>query len=360
MPHVLVTRHALWRVRLLLAVALLPLGLHAAPPALSLDANQQRLLGIRSTVAAPAEHLLLQHLPATVEAAFDSSAVVTVPYAGTVTRVLKLEGAQVAAGTPLARVQSREVIALQAMRTRSASEAQLARSQAQREQLLFDEGIIAASRAQGSAARAAQAGTSLREAEAALKLAPGGADTLPGEYELRAPIAGRILQRHVSPGQSAEALAAAFLIGPGDSVDLSLRVPATTAAAIPRGTPVQVEGSAASCTITAGALAADASTQSVTLRAHCEQPANLLPGQQVQASLRPAAPAGAIQVPRTALVRLGQVAGVYVQRGDSYRHVAVDVLSTAGDTVIVHGALEPDALVVISGTSTLKSLDTAD
>ncbi|MEO7200041.1 MAG: efflux RND transporter periplasmic adaptor subunit, partial [Dokdonella sp.] len=326
----------------LLLLALLAPAVQAQTP-ITLDADQQRLLGVHSAVAVPAPHLVLPHLSATVEAAFDATAVVTAPYAGTVTRVLQLEGAQVNAGQVLARIQSRDVLSLEAASVRAGSEAQLARSQAQRDQQLVDEGIIAASRAQGSAARAAQANASQREASLGLKLAPRPADAAPGEYELRAPVAGRILQRHVVPGQSIEALASAFLIGSGDAVDVSIRVHAAQAAQIERGTIVSIDGSAASCEIIAAALAADVSTQSVLMRARCENASDLMPGQHVQASISPQAPDGAIEIPRTALIRIDQVAGIYVQSGDSYQHVAVEVLGTTGDNVIVRGEIPGDA-----------------
>lgn len=327
---------------------------------ITLDADQQRLLGVQSALAVPAPHLVLPNLSATVEAAFDTTAVVTAPYAGTVTRVLQLEGAQVEVGAVMARIQSRDVLALEAAGARAGSEAQLARSQAQRDQQLVDEGIIAAARAQGSAARAAQANASQREASLGLKLAPRAADAAPGEYELRAPIAGRILQRHVVPGQSIEALASAFLIGSGDTVDVSIRAPALQARQIARGTVVAIDGSAASCEIIAAALAADVSTQSVLLRARCAHAADLLPGQHVRASISPSAPAGAIEIPRAALIRIGQVAGVYVQSANGYQHVDVEVLGTSGDSVIVRGAIPPDARIVIRGASALKALEVAD
>lgn len=347
----------LWIAALLGAFAL-----GSAAPAqepLTLDADQQRVLGIQSETAKPATQLVLAHLPATVEAAFDSTAVVTVPYAGTVTGVSLLEGSPVQVGTPLARIQSRDVLALEAADARAGSAAELAASQAERDRKLLGEGIIAAARAQDSAARAKQAAASRREASQGLALAPRPARARPGEYELRAPIAGRILKRDVAPGQSVDALAAAFLVGSGDTVDVGIRVAAAQAAYTPRGTEVRVEGSAAKCHVIAVPLAADLGTQAIQVRARCTPSADLLPGQQVQASILPKAPAGALDVPRTALVRINQASGVYVVEGDRYRYVAVDVLGTAGDRVIVRGKLDATARIVTVGTSALKSLSTA-
>ena len=102
----------------------------AAPAAIRLPAEQARALGVRNAAAVAATGIPLEHLPATVEPALERSAVVTAPYAGTVTRVLAVEGSEVAAGAPLARVQSRERMMLEADAGRAASEARLAARQA--------------------------------------------------------------------------------------------------------------------------------------------------------------------------------------------------------------------------------------
>ena len=74
---------------------------------------------MRSAQALVATGIPLEHLPATVEPALERSVVVTAPYAGTVTRVLAVEGSEVAvfASDGRALLFPPEAIALKASRT---------------------------------------------------------------------------------------------------------------------------------------------------------------------------------------------------------------------------------------------------
>ena len=83
------------------------------------------------------------------------------PYAGVVTQVLVDEGAQVQRGQPMLRLQSRELVTVQAELARARAEAGVAQQQAGRDAVLLKEGLIAQARAQESAARAAIAQASV-------------------------------------------------------------------------------------------------------------------------------------------------------------------------------------------------------
>ena len=183
----------------------------AAPQAdaqgrIRLSAAQTANLGIQRTPAVAADSVPVTGLPAEVTVPLASSAQVTMPYAGLVTQVLVDEGEQVRRGQPMLRLQSRELIAVQAELARARAESGLAAQQARRDALLEQEGLIPAARAQESRARAQVADASVRQASASLaQLRPSGGAA--GEFELLAPQAGRVLHRQVRPGQALDALA---------------------------------------------------------------------------------------------------------------------------------------------------------
>lgn len=321
-----------------------------------LAAEQAKLLGIRSEPAAVASGIPLEHLPGTLEPALERSAVVTAPYAGTVTRVLAVEGSEVAAGAPLARVQSRERLLLEADAARTASEARLASSQARRDAALLAEGIVPATRAEASRALQVQTAAAQRQATQALALAPKPVDGAPGEYELRAPLAGRVLERKVVPGQALEALAPAFVVADADVLDVAIRVPANWREQLAPGLTVTIDGAAARGRVLAVGRAVDAASQTIPVRARLDATASLAPGQPVAVTLELPAPKGSLALPRDAVVRHGEGSIVFAAVADGYRAVAVEVLGESASHTIVRGELAAGTPVAISGTSALKAL----
>ena len=240
----------------------------AAPQAdaqgrIRLSAAQAANLGIQRTPAVTADSVPVTGLPAEVTVPLASSAQVTMPYAGVVTRVLVDEGESVRRGQPMLRVQSRELVAVQADYARARAESGLAAQQAQRDALLERDGLIPAARAQESRARAQVANASLRQANASLaQLRASGGNA--GEFELLAPQAGRVLHRQVRPGQALDALAPAFTLASDDRLDLEFAVPVELATQLRVGQPVALPGGATASVAAVGGDA-DASSSAVKL-----------------------------------------------------------------------------------------------
>lgn len=349
------------RLRVPLAAALFVAGACAAPAfandtTIPLAAEQAQLLGIRTEPATAARGIPLEHLPGTLEPALERSAVVTAPYAGTVTRVLAVEGSEVAAGAALARVQSRERLMLEADAARTASEARLAASQAARDAALLAEGIVPASRAEASRAQQVQAAAAQTQAARALALAPKPADGAPGEYELRAPLAGRVLERKVAPGQALEALAPAFVVADASVLDVAIRAPANLRERLAPGLAVTLDGADARGRVLSVGSAVDAASQTIPVRARFDAAPSLAPGQPVAVTLELPAPNGSLALLRAAVVRHGGGNVVFVAEGNGYRVVTVELLGESTTHAIVRGALAAGAPVAVSGTSALKAL----
>ena len=349
------SRPALPSALLLLAFVCMD-AMAAAPAAIRLPAEQARALGVRNAPVVAATGIPLEQLPATVEPALERSVVVTMPYAGTVTRVLAVEGSEVAAGTVLARVQSRERMLLEAEAARAASQAHLATRQARRDAELLAEGIVPAARAEGSRAQQEQASDAQAQLARALALAPAVKGGLPGEYELRAPLAGHVLERKVVPGQALEAMAAAFVVADTTFLDVVIRAPAAARARLAVGQRASIGGVAASGRVSAVGSAVDAASQTVPVRARFDADAGLVPGQPVAVTLELPAPKDALALPRGALARVGRDAVVFVTTAEGYRVVAVQVLGESATQVVVSGQLAAGAVVAVAGSSALKAL----
>lgn len=336
--------------------------LPAAPAApkpgegVALDAAQVANLGIRTEPARRADRVPVTGLPAEAVPPLAASTQVAVPFAGVVTRVLVDEGERVRRGQPLLRMQSRELIAVQAELARARAEAGVAAQQARRDALLAREGIIPASRPAESAARSAAAAASVGEASAMLsqlRRVPGG---MPGESDVLAPQSGRVLRRNATPGQALEAMAPAFVIAEGDALDIHFSAPIALRAQLQPGLQVRLPDGGDARIVAVGADT-DALSQSLRVRARAEAAAALVPGQQFEVTLDLPAPPDAVVVPASALLPHGEAHVLYVLEQGRYHGRVVRLLGRDDAVAVVAGGgLGERSTVVAAGTSVLKSL----
>jgi RND family efflux transporter MFP subunit len=331
-----------------------------APGSVTLTENQVLGLGIETAKAAAASALPLPGLAAETQAPLDASTQVVIPYAGVVTRVLVDDGATVARGQPMARIQSRDLLAAQMELANANSEARAAAQQASRDSQLLSEGIIPASRYEQTRLRASLAHDGLRQAQGTMANLRIIGDGQPGEYELLATMSGRVLRRGVAPGQALAAMDSAFVIADSGQIDIIFNVPVRTDDALTIGLPVLLpDGSRAE--VAAVGADTDAASQSLRVRAHLAENSRFVAGQQFNVTLMLPVPAGAVTVPDNALLPQGERSVLYVQEGCDYRAVAVERLGGSDALAVVRGkGLQAGADVVTRGTVALKSLVPAE
>ena len=295
-------------------------------------------------------------LPAEAMSPLATTTQVTVPFAGVVTRVLVDEGEQVRRGQPLLRVQSRDFIALQGELARVRAESGAAKEQARRDALLAKEGIIPAARRIESEARSAAASASVTEASAMLSQLRRPAEGMPGEYDILAPQAGRILRRGVRPGQAMEAMAPAFVMAGSTELDIVFTSPIGLHSTLRPGLAVHLPDGGVATVVAVGADT-DALSQSLRVRARAEHAGALVPGQQFEVALSLPPPEDAVEVPASALLPHGEQQVLYLLDETGYRGLVVVPLgSDGGRAVISAKGLRPGMQVVVAGASVLKSL----
>ncbi|KGI76813.1 hypothetical protein LF63_0114000 [Oleiagrimonas soli] len=322
---------------------------------LKVSASQRQAMGIRTAEVKAAAHVPVDGLPATVRAPLQESAVVTAPYAGITVAVLAREGTQVERGQPLARIQSREAMQLGADLAAARGDYRVARAQAERDRQLLAEGIIPSSRVQAAVARRDAAAAHLQALQAARAMAPVAAGAPPGTYELRAPLAGRVLERSLRLGEPVAALDKAFMVAEAGRGMLEMQVPARYAARLRTGLPVRTVDGATGALSEIGA-AVDRHSQTVLVRASMRGEM-LLPGQQTSATLLLPAPAHAWTLPSGALAEFEGRKIVFVERNGGFEVVPVTPQAQTGEGLsVVTGALAAKLRVVVSGTGALKAM----
>ncbi|WP_313495985.1 efflux RND transporter periplasmic adaptor subunit [Pseudoxanthomonas mexicana] len=321
-----------------------------------LTRQQERNLGIRTERSRAATDVPVTGLPAEAMSPLATTTQVTVPFAGVVTRVLVDEGEQVRRGQPLLRVQSRDFIALQGELARVRAESGAAKEQARRDALLAKEGIIPAARRIESEARSAAASASVTEASAMLSQLRRPAEGMPGEYDILAPQAGRILRRGVRPGQAMEAMAPAFVMAGSTELDIVFTSPIGLHSTLRPGLAVHLPDGGVATVVAVGADT-DALSQSLRVRARAEHAGALVPGQQFEVALSLPPPEDAVEVPASALLPHGEQQVLYLLDETGYRGLVVVPLGSDGGRAVVSAkGLRPGMQVVAAGASVLKSL----
>jgi membrane fusion protein (multidrug efflux system) len=237
---------------------------------------------------------------------------------------------------------------------RSEQGAQLAQFEARKREAELQLERVQALMKQGFATRA-----QLDTAQAALDVARGQVDAARsqiGDRVIRAPFAGWLSLRRISPGAVVNAGTTIATIVDYSRIKLDFAVPEGFLGSISKGMPIEARAAAFEGRVFTGTVASvdplvDPVTRSATVRAMLPNPdLDLRPGMLMTVEVQ-ARPRDALVVPELALV--GQGSQRFVYRVDSEdRAVRQEVVTGArrdGMVEIVSG-LAPDARIIVEGT----------
>lgn len=284
---------------------------------------------------------------------------------GTVRRTFKFEGDPVKAGEALAEIESAELGEAQASVAQAEATVKAAEVHAKREQDLLDKSLTTAREAEVAASDLVGQQALLRSSSQRVRALGGGAGAF-GVYVLRAPLGGRVVERHVAPGQSVDPSLVAYKVADLAHLWVELSVFERDLGAVATDDEVDVSPLASPETHLAGRVAhvgmvLDPVTRSTDVRVAVDEPAYpLRPGQSVTAVLRSRAPQrDAILVPEGAVVWVDGKATVFVAQGNEREGriapVAVELGASDGERREVLSGLEAGARVATAGAFALKS-----
>lgn len=316
-----------------------------APRALISD-EQLRRNGIAIATAGPARIAATLELPGEVMLNPERSVVVTPRLAGVVQAVHVGAGERVRRGQVLAVVSSPALADRRADLLAGEKRLALARELHDREKRLWEDGISA----QQDYLAARQA---LQEAEIGVererqKLAALGAPAVAGTsglalLEIRAPLAGTVVDQQISVGQALAEDAAVFRLADLSSVWVTLAVPAQDLARVQPGAPARVKAAALDAQASGriahvGALVGEQS-RNASARLVLPNPQALWrPGLPVSVTLTHGEVDAAVAVAADAVQTLDGRPVVFVRRGQQFEAVPVRLGRTDGRHVeVVHG-----------------------
>lgn len=326
--------------------------------------SQLQALGIQTMALQNQSDAVKASFPAQVVIPPTAEQVVSAPLAGLIVQLLVQPNQLVRTGSPLVRIASPALGQLQLQLLQATARATLARQTAQREQALFDEGIIAQRRVQEAQAALMENEAALSQAKAALRLGGMSAENieriatsgkLQDSITLLAPQGGTVTGIAVKPGQQVEPSTAVLTLAQTSTLWLDIQIPAAESGNWRPGTKLKVQGKAMTARLLSAGATVSAGSQTVLLRAVIEgRTDQVRPGEFVTVELPVAAVQDAWDVPLSAVARDGNQAFLFVRTTDGFEARPVKVIANAGQHVRVQGPLKAGEHIAVSGVVALK------
>ncbi len=257
------------------------------------------------------------------------------------------EGDAVREGEILAEVDSRELRA----QVRSAEASlELAKSTADRSELLFKDRVVTAAEFERDRAALAAAQASLDALRTRL-----------GFASVRAPTSGVVTEKRVEAGDVVSAQARLFSIADISMLVVRVQVSELDIAGLSVGKGVDVTVDAVGATTFPGTIrrifpAADSVTRMVPVEVGLSGPAvrRLRPGYLARVTLRLGERADVLLAPVSAVVGARDARAVYIKRGDKVERRQVRLGQSSGSFVEIHEGLSEGDTVVVVGAEQLR------
>jgi len=274
------------------------------------------------------------------------AALLTAPAAGVVRAVRAQVGDRVARGQTLIELDVPELAAEAEQRSSAAAQAE---REAARQRRLLADGITSARQAEEADAAARQAAS-----------AAAAARDLVARTRVSSPIAGRVQEIVVQPGERVDAGKALVQVIAGDTIDLVAAVPAGSLGRLRVGQPAWIaqEGDSRPHSGWVAALAPGVDSLTGAGEAVLRVPnrdGTLRAGAGAQARVRLGVRRDALVVPDSAIVLQGDSSAVFVVGADSVAHARPVVRGVhQGGRTEVRGNIAPGERVVTTGAFGLQ------
>lgn len=296
---------------------------------------------------------------------FDPSyvATVTTRVSGVIRKLHHIEGDDVKEGEILAEVESTELATAQAQVSVVKAQKYAAELNATREADLAAKKLSTAREAEVAQASLNEAQALLRAASKRVAALSGDANSPFGTYQLRAPLAGTVVERHVHKGQAVSENTFAFRVAFLEKLWVELEVFEKSIEGIKEGDEVELSPVGSSMEAVKGKVAhvgavLDSNTRSTTVRVTLPNVnRRLRPGQAVSAQIRPAMMSSeVISVPKSAVSYVDGKPTVFIAETNN-RLVAtlVELGREDANRREIKAGVNAGQMVVVDGVFALKS-----
>lgn len=343
---------------------------HGEEQLVRLTPEEMKEFGIEVQTAAPGEIDQYVDLPGEIVLNSDRLAHVVPRVQGIVRQVFASSGDRIRGGQVLAVIESRELADSKAEFLAARERIDLARVNFEREEMLWQKKVSSEQEYLDAKQALAEARIALNSAEQKLHALgfsetylndlPRHPDATFTRFEIRAPFAGTVIEKHITLGETLKEDAEAFTIADLATVWVDIKVYQKDLAMIRKGQEVVIEVGHdipdATGEIAWVSPVVGESTRTANARVVLANPEGILrPGLFVTAKVAVASNPVKVRVPKTALQTVEERTVVFVQEDEGFEPRPVQVgQESAGHVEIVSG-LDPGQKYVSLGAFTLKA-----
>jgi len=299
-------------------------------------------------------------LPATIEGDPQGMQVVSAAIGGRVVSLTRNLGQSIGRGQTLAIMESREAASLNAEIEAARARLSLAESNLRREQHLFDERVSPEQDLIAARTAATEARIALRLAQQQVAAAGGGGGGgALNRIAITAPIAGQVVARKVTLGQTVAADAELFRVADLSRVAVTLALSPADAGKVRPGSGIEIVSgdrrSAARVDFVSPIL--DETTRLATVIALIDnRSGQWRVGEPVTASIQlPGGGAGSVLVPQSAIQTIEGRPTVFVRTAQGFKATPVTLGSPSGDNMVVTSGLRGGEQLAGPNSFTLKA-----
>lgn len=304
--------------------------------------------------------------PAQVVVPADHEMLLSAPQPGLLTQLLANIGDSVKKGQVLAQIHSPELVSLQQQYLTANSELNLAGFEKNRDQKLWQEGVIAERRWQETQAVYSSKAAMANEAKQLLSIAGMSAaeigalaksHRLNTRLNVRAPIDGVVLERLATLGNRLDMQAPLYRIADLSELWLEINIPQERLSSLNIGDGVQIPGSAAQAKISLLGQSVDQSNQTILVRAVIQgKPDKLRVGQQLNVQILQTNPTTNFRVPNSAIAQNAGHSYIFVRNADGFAVTEVKVAGKQAQDSLISGGLAGNEQIAVQGAVALKAI----
>lgn len=292
--------------------------------------------------------------------------VVTSAQAGLLDSMKVSLGQTVRKGQVIAHIASPDLVGLQSDYLQTLTKRNLAANALNRDQALFNDGIIPQRRLIETQSSLEALSAALAEKKQALALAgmgDGQIKQLSSQRRLNngitivAPISGQVIEQHAQVGARIDISMPLYTIAQLHPLWLNIQVPVEQGMALTKGTSIQLPKLNAQGEVNSVLRQINKNNQTVQVLATLNGNPNLAVGQVVQVSIQSVGSSvSAFKLPSSAIAKEGNKNLVFVQTAQGYDMVPVAVIDAQALVSVVTGQLNTQSRVAVSGIAALKGL----
>lgn len=336
-----------------------------AVPKIKLSPAQIYNLGVKLDRLKAIKSVPLLAAPAKVAIPPENEYIVSTTQAGLINQIKASVGDKVKKGQVLAIINSPELLTLQQHHLKSINDLQLARADYARDKKLFNEGVIADRRWLQTKTNYNVFLSHLNETRQLLTISGvSQADIkvlekthqLSSQLKILAPITGVVLQRMVTAGERADALAPLFRVANLNNLWLDISIPQQRMEHVQVGDKVLVPGTDVTARVFLLGQHVNEENQTVLARAEVETAINSIrPGQAVGVKIIQSSAGLMFKVPNSALAQHEGVTYLFIRTDSGFVAKPIKVIGRESKQTIISGDLQENDEVAIRGAVALKA-----